>query len=1625
MAAAAAAPERASAAAPPGDGEIGGITVPRPTADPAPSDLSPMENGYGATPGEDAAMAAAESAARRTGNAVIVAGLTTETQQIVARPQGGFSYVGNPKPVRTRQHGTWVPVDTTLHTGADGRLTARATAYGTVSFSSGGDGPLVTTAYGTAHYSVSWPQALPVPTVHGDTATYPGVLPDVDLSVRATDTGGFSEVLIVKSAQAARNPRLAAIRLPTTVKSVRPSRTRAADGVALSAGGAATLDTGTALMWDSHTAAGDTSDIAHAGVAARISTVQAVQDGGSLQLTPDHALLSDESTVFPVYIDPTFNWHPTSANKPAFDEVKQGSPCNGASYYNNTGSAGNFGQLGVGYNGWPSGCIGDEHAYYQWSIPHVIWDSSIDTATVEATEVYSATCNTTSTVNLHWTGAINSGTDWNNRPGYVSNGLNVGVSFGPSFNGGNCPDNDSVDKKFNVASAMTKASSGHWSSFTAALAQDSTESAKNRNAFKRFSDNPSLQINYDRKPSTPTASGMSTTIGSDNAECATSTPYPYVGKTIASNTPVLAVKIADPDADKLRVTYTYWLDGSSTKLTGLSGDNLASGSTAKFNLPSTFTGALANGQIVDWQAQVTDGHLTSGLSSVCHFVAEPSAPLQPTVTNTDGHYPNLDQDDPDDPDGTLSHVGAPAGTPGAFAIQGEGTQASKFIWGLDIPPAFVNPPANQTVTATNGAATLTATPLAPGPHTLWVGALDAAGDASSMTAYRFMADHLPTTSCASLAACFNNTAISADSNMAAGGIDGVNSLSATDLTNAGWASAGRVVINGAAVTLPTFGAGQKDNVLAAGQQIAYSYTTPTAGSSSLMFLATSTNPSTADPGSIDGNTTAPYVPAGVAVSGLYCFDGADPAAFCAPKGTVTYSDGTTQSYFLTVPDWSGGPADLAAVTLPHRNNPGGQVAGKLKIYPFAVPLASGKTITSVTLPEVGLGVGTGHQALHIFGMGTRNTTTGTIEANGTTATPATGSSWTGVWSSPTEIDGNYNTNSVAFSNQTFRVALKPSLSGNTMRVKLDDSLGTTKLVIGHATVALDGAAPPNGAPTGTMHNLTFGGSAGTTIPAGGMVYSDPLAFTVTANQWLLVSFTLTNSVPFIPEHSWASDTDATFVSAPGSGDHTTDTTDTAFTTGTGTHAGNFTDILTNLDVTTAGVPTQVVLGDGLIDAWQRNTKPNGQTASRLSDNLAAAEPSTPAPYGTLAEGIESNYVMTDDPQTNPDNNRSVGGPSALSRIDRDVLDQPGVDTVVLDEGLEDVLNGRTSDDLAANGYTELLSYLQANGLDTIVMGLHPCDGYAGGDATKPATDDACTTTVDAERTSVNGWLSGGFPLNMSPFTDPALFFIDTDAAIGVPDATNGETKLDPKAAIATDHVNLTDAGYAALTTAYLGSHDTWALADGDTDPAATYAGDTADNINNPYLAGNPTAAQNPVNLSPAGATWGTDSTRGTVLALDGVSGAADAVGPVLDTGHSYSISAWARLSSNAATATVAAQDGAVTLGYNKMLNAWAFTAITSSGGSTTVSVHGAAPTLNAWTHLVGVYNAGTKILTLYVNGQSVGTPIAFATPWASSGTFELGHAAATGYFSGALSDVQAWDYALTPTQVSALYQQVA
>ncbi|WP_433273835.1 proprotein convertase P-domain-containing protein [Actinosynnema sp. CS-041913] len=165
------------------------------------------------------AEASASARARATGEPVEVDALGTEDTKVVADPGGTFTVTMYNKPVRARTATGWAPIDTTLVARPDGTVVPKVSAVPVV-LSGGGTVPLAR----AGQHGLDWDGPLPEPVLREDTATYPDVLPGVDLKLTATATG-FAESVVVRDAQAARNPKLRELRFGSMTAGAVPAVT--------------------------------------------------------------------------------------------------------------------------------------------------------------------------------------------------------------------------------------------------------------------------------------------------------------------------------------------------------------------------------------------------------------------------------------------------------------------------------------------------------------------------------------------------------------------------------------------------------------------------------------------------------------------------------------------------------------------------------------------------------------------------------------------------------------------------------------------------------------------------------------------------------------------------------------------------------------------------------------------------------------------------------------------------------------------------------------------------------------------------------------------------------------------------------------------------------------------------------------------------------------------------------------------------------------------------------------------------------------------------------------------------------------------------------------------------------
>ncbi|MFF4356528.1 LamG-like jellyroll fold domain-containing protein [Streptomyces sp. NPDC001604] len=906
--------------------------------------------------------------------------------------------------------------------------------------------------------------------------------------------------------------------------------------------------------------------------------------------------------------------------------------------------------------------------------------------------------------------------------------------------------------------------------------------------------------------------------------------------------------------------------------------------------------------------------------------------------------------------------------------------------------------------------------LKQGIHTL---TLTLTGKNPSSTGYQAGIDVLrlaPALSCAinSTGSCLNNTATSTfTTTTSTADADGSgNSINSGDLTGtSGWQSGKSVTVDGASIALPKFGTGTYDNMLASGQTVTVPGSGAVNSGGSVVFLVFATG------GAAKGATGS------ITYAKNNCIDPANPA---------------DQSYTLdTVPDWISGPASAASLTLVHENhsnNTQTSPASGPKIYAVSVPLqCPGSVVSSISLPLFTNGVQAGQPTLHVLGLGLRPVT---VTGSGTSA-----QHWVGTWSSVQDTAkvqlSSGSTASV--SGQTLRVPAHVSIgtdAGNGVRIHLSNALGAGPVTFDAASVALQDGTAGGATAAAAPVPLTFGSPTTTaiTIPAGGDVTSDPVTLTVPQQATVLVSLQVHGSVSAMPGHAAA----RTPVWVSDAANRTGDTAAARFTQTTYTGL----PYMAGIDVTTpVSAPTGslVLYGDQSVNA----DTASGDGRHHLSDAITNAIVSDPngddtVDYGILNAGTNSTSLNNN---LLPQGTYSDTPTNALNPVDRNVLAQGNVRTVLVSTGAADLLNCTGTADTCATGVEKGLAALNSE-----LSAYYTDDGqtFVNG---QPVTQNsnitvylttippftaahAGTATQEAAREQVNGYLLDNFPSQV----------IDFAAAV----STDGTATSSTVKAADLSTGNPSNAYYDDLAARYLNDTNTQVvgIAPNMIVPEAT-GSDTPDNEWEVATDGTDARGDNPF-TAVGGATFGStgaDAVNAPVTAthFDGSTGFLESDHTAVNTLTDYTVSAWVKLDSadNPATAICegTSQHQAFYIGYDRGNKGWMFqTTTTNDDNADFPTAEGDAGTgvLGTWTHLLVTYTApvdgddGTGTMSIYQNGTLMGTATNPTPQYDSSMPLTVGGCvnspdATSPYnaFPGSVSDVRVYPYAMTASDAGA------
>ncbi|MEU8577152.1 SGNH/GDSL hydrolase family protein [Streptomyces asoensis] len=272
--------------------------------------------------------------------------------------------------------------------------------------------------------------------------------------------------------------------------------------------------------------------------------------------------------------------------------------------------------------------------------------------------------------------------------------------------------------------------------------------------------------------------------------------------------------------------------------------------------------------------------------------------------------------------------------------------------------------------------------------------------------------------------------------------------------------------------------------------------------------------------------------------------------------------------------------------------------------------------------------------------------------------------------------------------RAYRLVVRTSVGGDDLRIRLTNALGDRPVTFDsvRAGIRRQGAALV----PGSNRRLLFGGSPSVTVPAGGTVTSDALPGRLPAATDLVVSLHSPDAAGPASGHGMAMQT-----SYLAQGDHTAEDGADGWRATTGSWF-----YLDSVSVRAAASTGAVAaLGDSLTDGWQSSSDLDRRWPDYLARRLRRAGS---AVQGVANEGISGNKVLADG-----------AGRSALNRLERDVLTQPGVRTVFVFEGVNDIKahSGVTAQDMIA-GYREILRRAHAAGRCVVGATVGPFKGWS-------------------------------------------------------------------------------------------------------------------------------------------------------------------------------------------------------------------------------------------------------------------------------------------------------------------------
>jgi lysophospholipase L1-like esterase len=296
-------------------------------------------------------------------------------------------------------------------------------------------------------------------------------------------------------------------------------------------------------------------------------------------------------------------------------------------------------------------------------------------------------------------------------------------------------------------------------------------------------------------------------------------------------------------------------------------------------------------------------------------------------------------------------------------------------------------------------------------------------------------------------------------------------------------------------------------------------------------------------------------------------------------------------------------------------------------------------------------------------------------------------------------------------NTTVRQLVRVSANGSRLRLRFSDEDSPDPLTLGSVHVGLagaDGAVVP-----GTDHAVTFDGQSGIVIPAGSPALSDPIDLATKALDRLYISVHVPGPMPLRAARSlfqYVAGTAGDFTSA---------------TALPGVRLMRVPVPVTLVESQpTAPTSVLVTLGDSITEGAASTANAFRSWPDRLAERVAGHH------WAVVNVGISGNRLL-----------RYGTGPSALSRLDRDVLSVAGIKRIILMEGINDIGRGlgapNSSEPVTAEALEaadkQIIARAHEHGIRVIGATLTPYQGASYASPSGEAVREALNTWIKTSR----------------------------------------------------------------------------------------------------------------------------------------------------------------------------------------------------------------------------------------------------------------------------------------------------